>query len=66
MKTRNKRLSQAMLFILMFGVVSLFSDMTHEGAELPHLVRTVQKRPLVGNIEYLGGEASHKRRLSSF
>lgn len=32
MKTRNKRLSQAMLFILMFGVVSLFSDMTHEGA----------------------------------
>ena len=32
MKTHNKRLSQAMLFILMFGVVSLFSDMTHEGA----------------------------------
>lgn len=26
------RLSQAMLFILLFGIVSLFSDMTHEGA----------------------------------
>ncbi len=31
MKKRAK-LSQAMLFILLFGVVSLFSDMTHEGA----------------------------------
>lgn len=29
---KKKRLSQAMLFILLFGVVSLFSDMTHEGA----------------------------------
>ena len=28
----HKKLSQAMLFILLFGVVSLFSDMTHEGA----------------------------------
>ena len=28
----EKGLSQAMLFILLFGVVSLFSDMTHEGA----------------------------------
>ena len=31
MKTR-KKLSQAMVFILLFGVVSLLSDMTHEGA----------------------------------
>lgn len=31
MEKKNK-ISQAMLFILMFGVVSLFSDMTHEGA----------------------------------
>ena len=30
-KTR-KHLSQAMLFIILFGIVSLFSDMTHEGA----------------------------------
>jgi len=28
----KKNLSQAMLFILLFGIVSLFSDMTHEGA----------------------------------
>ena len=28
----TKKLSQAMLFIILFGVVSLFSDMTHEGA----------------------------------
>lgn len=34
MKRENgrKKLSQAMLFILLFGTVSLFSDMTHEGA----------------------------------
>ena len=31
MKT-HKRLSQSMLFIILFGIVSLFSDMTHEGA----------------------------------
>ena len=29
---KNKKISQAMLFIVMFGIVSLFSDMTHEGA----------------------------------
>lgn len=29
---KNKKISQAMLFILLFGIVSLFSDMTHEGA----------------------------------
>ena len=28
----RKKLSQAMLFIVLFGIVSLFSDMTHEGA----------------------------------
>lgn len=33
MKTkRNNKLSQAMIFIILFGIVSLFSDMTHEGA----------------------------------
>ena len=31
MPNKNK-LSQAMFFILLFGIVSLFSDMTHEGA----------------------------------
>lgn len=29
---KTKKVSQAMAFILLFGVVSLFSDMTHEGA----------------------------------
>lgn len=31
-KGKTKPLSQAMMFIILFGVVSLFSDMTHEGA----------------------------------
>jgi hypothetical protein len=29
---KKKKLSAAMSFILLFGIVSLFSDMTHEGA----------------------------------
>lgn len=29
---KTKGMSQAMLFIVLFGIVSLFSDMTHEGA----------------------------------
>ena len=32
MSNKKRGLSQAMLFILLFGIVSLFSDMTHEGA----------------------------------
>lgn len=32
MERKKKTLSQAMLFIILFGIVSLFSDMTHEGA----------------------------------
>lgn len=32
MKTNKKHISQAMIFLLLFGIVSLFSDMTHEGA----------------------------------
>ena len=32
MMRRKKHLSQVMLFIVLFGLVSLFSDMTHEGA----------------------------------
>ena len=30
--SRKGRLSQAMTFLILFGIVSLFSDMTHEGA----------------------------------
>ena len=29
---KKKQISEAMLFIILFGIVSLFSDMTHEGA----------------------------------
>ncbi len=29
---RKRHLSQAMVFLILFGIVSLFSDMTHEGA----------------------------------
>ena len=29
---KRRRMSRAMLFLILFGVVSLFSDMTHEGA----------------------------------
>ena len=29
---KDKKFSRAMLFIILFGIVSLFSDMTHEGA----------------------------------
>lgn len=32
MNKSKKRISQAMIFIILFGIVSLFSDMTHEGA----------------------------------
>ena len=32
MKCERKGMSPAMLFIILFGIVSLFSDMTHEGA----------------------------------
>lgn len=31
-RKKEKRLSQTMLFLILFGIVSLFSDMTHEGA----------------------------------
>ena len=33
---------------------------------LLQIVRTVQKRPLVGNIEFLSGVAQRERRHSSF
>lgn len=32
MEKKKSRLSQAMAFLILFGIVSLFSDMTHEGA----------------------------------
>ena len=32
MSEKRRHISQAMLFLILFGIVSLFSDMTHEGA----------------------------------
>lgn len=32
LKEKSKKVSPAMVFIILFGIVSLFSDMTHEGA----------------------------------
>ena len=32
LKEKSKKISPAMVFIILFGIVSLFSDMTHEGA----------------------------------
>lgn len=32
LKEKTKKISPAMVFIILFGIVSLFSDMTHEGA----------------------------------
>ena len=32
MNQKKSRLSQAMVFLILFGIVSLFSDITHEGA----------------------------------
>ena len=46
---RKKTMSQAMAFIVLFGIVSLFSDMTHEGASsirgayLPPLRRRLRR-----------------------
>lgn len=31
-KKKGSKISEAMLFLILFGIVSLFSDMTHEGA----------------------------------
>ncbi len=31
--SKKEKISAAMLFILLFGLVSMFSDMTHEGAD---------------------------------
>jgi MFS family permease len=31
-KNKKEKMSRAMVFIILFGIVSLFSDMTHEGA----------------------------------
>ena len=51
MKQEKKKWSQAMIFIVLFGIVSLFSDMTHEGASS---IRGAY-------LSLLGGERGHDR-----
>lgn len=55
MKQNKKRLSQAMLFILMFGIVSLFSDMTHEGASSIRGVYLTLMGASAGTIGFISG-----------
>lgn len=58
----------ALPFVITLGLLYRFLliKRAHLSDELPHLVRTVQKSPLAGNIKFLGGEASRQRRLSRF
>ncbi|MGI6736229.1 MAG: MFS transporter [Anaerovoracaceae bacterium] len=51
----RKRISQAMLFILMFGIVSLFSDMTHEGASSIRGVYLSLLGASAGTIGFISG-----------
>lgn len=53
----KRRLSQAMVFLLLFGVVSLLSDMTHEGANSiqgPYLLMIGASAATIGFISGLG------------
>lgn len=55
-EVKNKRgLSQAMLFIVMFGIVSLFSDMTHEGASSIRGVYLSLLGASAGTIGFISG-----------
>ena len=58
--------SIVLTFVMCYELIQLIIEKNNlHDFELPHLVRTVQKSPLVGNIKFLGGEAPCKRRLSS-
>ena len=52
---KGKRLSQAMIFILLFGIVSLFSDMTHEGASSIRGVYLSLLGASAGTIGFISG-----------
>ena len=51
----KKKLSQAMVFIILFGVVSLFSDMTHEGASSIRGVYLALLGASAGTIGFISG-----------
>lgn len=51
----RKQMSQAMMFILLFGIVSLFSDMTHEGASSIRGVYLSLLGASAGTIGFISG-----------
>ena len=52
---KRKKISQAMVFILLFGLVSLFSDMTHEGASSIRGVYLSLLGASAGTIGFISG-----------
>lgn len=65
-KNKKKKISEAMLFILLFGIVSLFSDMTHEGASSirgAYLALIGASAGTVGFISGLGELIGYSMRL---
>lgn len=65
-KNEKKKISEAMLFILLFGIVSLFSDMTHEGASSirgAYLALIGASAGTVGFISGLGELIGYSMRL---
>lgn len=65
-KNKKKKISEAMLFILLFGIVSLFSDMTHEGASSirgAYLALIGASAGTVGFISGLGELIGYSKRL---
>ena len=55
MKNKKKPMSQAMVFIALFGIVSLFSDMTHEGASSIRGVYLSLLDASAGTIGFISG-----------
>lgn len=65
-KNEKKKISEAMLFILLFGIVSLFSDMTHEGASSirgAYLALIGASAGTIGFISGLGELIGYSMRL---
>ena len=65
-KNSKKKISGAMLFILLFGIVSLFSDMTHEGASSirgAYLALIGASAGTIGFISGLGELIGYSMRL---
>ena len=54
-KNKKKKISEAMLFILLFGIVSLFSDMTHEGASSIRGAYLALIRASAGTVGFISG-----------